>query len=55
MDLLGEIDALKVLFDPVAYRNNARLQRTLDIEYTFESNRIEGNPLTGPRKSAWIK
>lgn len=44
--LLGNIDAIKAKL--VAHRNldSYRIAQALELEYTFESNRIEGNTLT---------
>ena len=44
--LLTEIDAAKARLDALRTDNNPALIHALDIEYTFESNRIEGNTLT---------
>ncbi|MEX0996546.1 MAG: Fic family protein [Flavobacteriaceae bacterium] len=44
--LLDEIDALKMRFDALRNYDSFRIAQALDIEYTFESNRIEGNTLT---------
>lgn len=44
--LLAEIDAAKARLDALRIGNNPALIHALDIEYTFESNRIEGNTLT---------
>lgn len=44
--LLAHIDAMKTRLDAVRPLTNAQMQRALDIEYTYESNRIEGNTLT---------
>lgn len=44
--LLAQIDALKVRLDAARPLTSEQLQRALDIEYTYESNRIEGNTLT---------
>lgn len=44
--LLAEIDALKVRLDAARPLASERIQNALDIEYTYESNRIEGNTLT---------
>ena len=50
MDLLqqrlAEIDAAKARLDVLRHEDNPSLLHALDIEYTFESNRIEGNTLT---------
>lgn len=44
--LLANIDALKVRLDVLRPLTSAQLQLALDIEYTYESNRIEGNTLS---------
>lgn len=44
--LLVDIDALKARLDRLRPLTSAQLQQALDIEYTYESNRIEGNTLT---------
>ncbi len=44
--LLTEIDGLKTRLDAASPLTSEQLQQALDIEYTFESNRIEGNTLT---------
>jgi len=44
--LLVDIDAAKARLDALRIDNNPALIHALDIEYTFESNRIEGNTLT---------
>jgi Fic family protein len=44
--LLADIDAMKTQLDAVRPLTNDQLQLALDIEYTYESNRIEGNTLT---------
>lgn len=44
--LLGQIDGLKAQLDAARTLTSERLQQALDIEYTYESNRIEGNTLT---------
>ncbi len=44
--LFTEIDAAKARLDTLRTGNNPVLIHALDIEYTFESNRIEGNTLT---------
>lgn len=44
--LLAQIDALKVRLDAARPLTSEQLQQALDIEYTYESNRIEGNTLT---------
>ena len=43
---LQEIDVLKTEFDQYRNLDNAKIQEALAIEYTYESNRIEGNTLT---------
>lgn len=44
--LLHEIDVLKAKLDAIREFENHRITEALEIEYTFESNRIEGNTLT---------
>lgn len=44
--LLGEIDELKKQLDQIRTYENFRITEALQLEYTFESNRIEGNTLT---------
>lgn len=44
--LLQEIDDLKSEYDQFRALDNAKIQEALAIEYTYESNRIEGNTLT---------
>lgn len=44
--LLAQIDDLKARLDAARPLTSAQLQQALDIEYTYESNRIEGNTLT---------
>lgn len=43
---LSEIDQLKNELDKIREFENHRITEALDLEYTFESNRIEGNTLT---------
>lgn len=43
---LGEIDELKQQLDRIRSFENHRITEALELEYTFESNRIEGNTLT---------
>lgn len=43
---LGEIDQLKQQLDQIRKFENHRITEALELEYTFESNRIEGNTLT---------
>ncbi len=45
-DLLARIDAMKTRLDACRPLLGEQVQLALDIEYTFESNRIEGNTLT---------
>ena len=45
-DLLLRIDAMKTRLDACRPLIGEQVQLALDIEYTFESNRIEGNTLT---------
>lgn len=44
--ILTEIDGLKARLDAARPLTSEQLQQALDIEYTYESNRIEGNTLT---------
>lgn len=44
--LIQEIDVLKTEFSQYRNLDNAKIQEALAIEYTYESNRIEGNTLT---------
>ena len=49
VDLLKEVDLLKVRLSslrPLPVEALKKIQDALDIEYTYESNRIEGNTLT---------
>lgn len=44
--LLSEIDALKSELEKLRSFDSYRIAEALELEYTFESNRIEGNTLT---------
>ena len=44
--LLDEIDALKTKLDTFRQFDSYRIAQALELEYTFESNRIEGNTMT---------
>jgi len=44
--LLADIDTLKVRLDALRPLDNASVAEALAVEYTYESNRIEGNTLT---------
>ncbi len=44
--VLKDIDQLKLRLDAVRHQDNFRIAQALELEYTFESNRIEGNTLT---------
>ena len=44
--LLNEIDALKAKPDSFRQYDSYRIAQALELEYTFESNRIEGNTMT---------
>jgi Fic family protein/DNA-binding XRE family transcriptional regulator len=46
LDLLQEIDAMKIKLDKFRQFDSYRIAQALELEYTFESNRIEGNTLT---------
>ncbi|MFV8327420.1 Fic family protein [Flavobacterium sp. ZS1P14] len=44
--ILDEIDSLKTKLDSFSALDRYRVNRALELEYTFESNRIEGNSMT---------
>lgn len=44
--LLEEIDALKAKLDQYRQFDSYKIAQALELEYTFESNRIEGNTMT---------
>ena len=44
--VLNDIDKLKARLDKIRHMDNYRISQALELEYTFESNRIEGNTLT---------
>jgi Fic family protein/DNA-binding Xre family transcriptional regulator len=44
--ILKDIDVLKKKLDKVRQFDSYRITQALELEYTFESNRIEGNTLT---------
>jgi Fic family protein len=44
--MLAEIDSLKKKLDSYSTSDGYRLTKALELEYIFESNRIEGNTLT---------
>ncbi|MCB9245614.1 MAG: Fic family protein [Flavobacteriales bacterium] len=44
--ILREIDSLKALIDRERARNTEKITQALELEYTFQSNRIEGNTLS---------
>jgi Fic family protein/DNA-binding XRE family transcriptional regulator len=46
MAILEEIDALKTKLDQFRQFDSYRISQALELEYTFESNRIEGNTMT---------
>jgi len=46
LSILNEIDALKSKLDQFRQFDSYRIAQALELEYTFESNRIEGNTLT---------
>lgn len=46
LSILGEIDTLKATLDKFRQFDSYRIAQALELEYTFESNRIEGNTLT---------
>lgn len=45
-DLLNEIDIQKQKLSNLRHLDSYRIAQALELEYTFESNRIEGNTLT---------
>ncbi|NBW27641.1 MAG: helix-turn-helix domain-containing protein [Flavobacteriaceae bacterium] len=44
--IINEIDVLKAKIDGFRKLDNFKIAQALELEYTFESNRIEGNTLT---------
>jgi Fic family protein/DNA-binding XRE family transcriptional regulator len=46
LSLLNEIDTLKAKLDQFRQFDSYRIAQALELEYTFESNRIEGNTMT---------
>ena len=44
--LLAEIDGLKEKLNLYRQLESAKVVKAFDLEYTYESNRIEGNTLT---------
>ncbi|RTY66714.1 helix-turn-helix domain-containing protein [Flavobacterium sp. GSP27] len=44
--ILDEIDTLKIQLDGFRQFDSYRIAQALELEYTFESNRIEGNTMT---------
>ncbi|MRX68410.1 Helix-turn-helix domain-containing protein [Flavobacterium resistens] len=44
--ILNEIDLLKEKLDSYRQFDNFKIKQALELEYTFESNRIEGNTMT---------
>jgi prophage maintenance system killer protein/transcriptional regulator with XRE-family HTH domain len=44
--IINEIDALKAKLDAFRKLDSFKIAQALELEYTFESNRIEGNTLT---------
>ncbi|MGC4059282.1 MAG: Fic family protein [Chitinophagaceae bacterium] len=45
-NIILNLSNLKLELDKFRPMDNAKIQEALDIEYTYESNRIEGNTLT---------
>lgn len=45
-NILKEIDALKNKLNNIRLNDSYRISQALELEYTYESNRIEGNTLT---------
>jgi Fic family protein/DNA-binding XRE family transcriptional regulator len=46
LSIITEIDVLKAKLDKFRQFDSYRIAQALELEYTFESNRIEGNTLT---------
>ena len=46
ISILNEIDVLKHKLDMFRHLDSYRIAQALELEYTFESNKIEGNTLT---------
>lgn len=46
LDLLLEIDTLKESLNKCRHLESEKVAKAFDLEYTYESNRIEGNTLT---------
>ena len=46
LSIINEIDALKSKLDQFRQLDSSSITQALELEYTFESNRIEGNTLT---------
>ena len=46
IEILEEIDELKTKLDKFRQFDSYRIVQALELEYTFESNRIEGNTMT---------
>ncbi|TRX20526.1 Fic family protein [Flavobacterium franklandianum] len=46
LSILNEIDTLKAKLDQFRQFDSYRIDHALELEYTFESNRIEGNTMT---------
>ncbi|HEX9151349.1 MAG TPA: Fic family protein, partial [Flavobacterium sp.] len=44
--ILDEIDSLKTKLDSFSALDRYRVNKALELEYTFESNRLEGNTMT---------
>lgn len=44
--ILDEVDTLKTKLDGLRQFDSSRIAQALELEYTFESNRIEGNSMT---------
>lgn len=51
--ILNEIDILKSKLDQFRPFNNTKTSQALELEYTFENNRIEGNTLT-LQETDWV-
>ncbi len=51
-NLLQDIDQLKIKLDAARPLLNNSILEAVDIEYTYDSNRIEGNTLTYEKQTS---
>ena len=52
-DKLQQIDTLLGELNQYRANENYRITEALEIEYTYDSNRIEGNTLTSMKRIWW--